>query len=150
MREVGGTRLRLLLALGRNCSSLSILADPGPERSHESGYFWTSSPGKGFPGSSAGKESTCIAEDPSSIPGSGRFPWRRDSLPTAVFMGFPGDSAGKESAWNAGDLGLIPGLGRFPWRRPWQPTPVFLPGKIPWTEEHGGLQSMGSQRVGHD
>ena len=22
--------------------------------------------------------------------------------------------------------------------------------KIPWTEEHGRLQSMGSQRVGHD
>ena len=22
--------------------------------------------------------------------------------------------------------------------------------KIPWTEEHGWLQSMGSQRVGHD
>ena len=22
--------------------------------------------------------------------------------------------------------------------------------KIPWTEELGGLQSMGSQRVGHD
>ena len=22
--------------------------------------------------------------------------------------------------------------------------------KIPWTEESGGLQSMGSQRVGHD
>ena len=22
--------------------------------------------------------------------------------------------------------------------------------KIPWTEERGGLQSMGSQRVGHD
>ena len=81
VREVEGTRLRLLLALGRNCSSLSILADPGPERSHESGYFWTSSPRKGFPTSSAGKESTCIAEDPSSIPGSGRFPWRRDTLP---------------------------------------------------------------------
>ena len=29
-------------------------------------------------------------------------------------------------------------------------TPVFLPGKIPRTEEPGGLQSMGSQRVGHD
>ena len=26
-------------------------------------------------------------------------------------------------------------------------TPVW---KIPWTEEPGGLQSMGSQRVGHD
>jgi len=23
-------------------------------------------------------------------------------------------------------------------------TPVFLPGKFPWTEEPGGLQSMGS------
>ena len=27
------------------------------------------------------------------------------------------------------------------------PTPVFLPGKIPWTEEPGRLQSMGSQRI---
>ena len=29
---------------------------------------------KGFPGSSAGKESACNAEDPSLIPGSGRSP----------------------------------------------------------------------------
>ena len=28
------------------------------------------------------------------------------------------------------------------------PTPVLLPGKIPWMEEPGRLQSMGSQRVG--
>ena len=27
---------------------------------------------------------------------------------------------------------------------------VILALKIPWTEEPGGLQSMGSQRVGHD
>ena len=27
---------------------------------------------------------------------------------------------------------------------------IFLAWKIPWTEEPGGLQSMGSQRVGHD
>ena len=26
----------------------------------------------------------------------------------------------------------------------------FLAWRIPWTEEPGGLQSMGSQRVGHD
>ena len=26
----------------------------------------------------------------------------------------------------------------------------ILTWKIPWTEEPGGLQSMGSQRVGHD
>ena len=29
-------------------------------------------------------------------------------------------------------------------------TQVFLPGEIPWTEEPGGLQSMGLHRVGHD
>ena len=28
--------------------------------------------------------------------------------------------------------------------------PSILAWKIPWTEETGGLQSMGSQRVGHD
>ena len=26
----------------------------------------------------------------------------------------------------------------------------FLAWRIPWTEEPGGLQSMGSQRMGHD
>ena len=35
-------------------------------------------------------------------------------------------------------------------RRQWHPTPVLLPGKIPWMEEPGRLQSMGSLRVGHD
>ena len=40
--------------------------------------------------------------------------------------------------------------GKVPWKRKWYPTPVFLPGESPWREEHGGLQSMGSQRVGHD
>ena len=34
--------------------------------------------------------------------------------------------------------------------RRWHPTPVLLPGKIPWMEEPGRLQSMGSPRVGHD
>ena len=38
--------------------------------------------------------------------------WRRDRLPTAVFLGFPCGSAGEEFTCNAGDLGLIPGLGR--------------------------------------
>ena len=40
--------------------------------------------------------------------------WRRDRLPTPVYLGFPCGSAGKESACNAGNLGLIPGLGRSP------------------------------------
>ena len=34
-----------------------------------------------------------------------------------------------------------------PWGRSWQPTPVFLPGESLCTDEPGGLQSMGSQRV---
>ena len=40
--------------------------------------------------------------------------WRRERLPTPVFLGFPGGSAGKESACDVGDLGSIPGLGRSP------------------------------------
>ena len=35
-------------------------------------------------------------------------------------------------------------------RRQWHLTPVLLPGKIPWMEEPGRLQSMWSLRVGHD
>ena len=70
--------------------------------------------GEGFPDSSVGKEFTRNAGDPCSIPGSGRFPWRRNRLPTPVFLSFPCVSAGKESACNAGDLGLVPGLGRSP------------------------------------
>ena len=43
-----------------------------------------------------------------------KIPWRRDRLPTPLFLGFPCGSAGKESAYNVGDLGSIPGLGRSP------------------------------------
>ena len=43
-----------------------------------------------------------------------KIPWRRNRLPTPVFLGFPCGSAGKESACNVGDLGLVPGLGRSP------------------------------------
>ena len=41
-------------------------------------------------------------------------------------------------------------VGKIPWWRAWQPTPVFLLFRIPWTEEPGGLLSLGSQRVRHD
>ena len=40
------------------------------------------------------------------------FPWRRDGLPTPVFLGFPGGSDSKESSCNVGDLGSIPGVGK--------------------------------------
>ena len=40
--------------------------------------------------------------------------WRRNRLPTPVFLGFPCGSDGKESACSAEDLGSILGLGRSP------------------------------------
>ena len=43
----------------------------------------------GFPGGSAGKEYACNAGDLGSIPGLGRFPWSRESLPTPLF--WPGE-----------------------------------------------------------
>ena len=62
--------------------------------------------------------------------------------------GFPVCSDGKKFAFNAGDVGCIPGSGssfggeitHF----------SILPWRIPWTEDPGGLQSMGSQRVGYN
>ena len=38
----------------------------------------------GFPGDSEGKESSCNAGELGSIPGLGRFPWRREQLSTPV------------------------------------------------------------------
>ena len=67
-----------------------------------------------FPDSSVGKESTCNAGLPQFDSWVGRIPWRRDRLPTPVYLGFPCRSAGKESTCNVGDLGSIPGLGKSP------------------------------------
>ena len=50
---------------------------------------------------------------------------------------------------NAGDVGLIPGSGRSPGEGNATLSSI-LASEIPWTEEPGGLQFMGSQRVGHD
>ena len=40
--------------------------------------------------------------------------WKRDRLPTSLYLGFSGGSAAEESTHNLGDLGSIPGLGRSP------------------------------------
>ena len=58
-------------------------------------------------------------------------------------MGTPGGSHGKKSVCNAGDLGLT--LGREdPLEKGMATHSSIFAGKIPRTEEHGGLQSMGS------
>ena len=58
-------------------------------------------------------------------------------------------SNGKVSAYSAGDLGLIPGQ-EDPLEKGMTIHSSTLSRKIPWTEECSRLQSMGSQRVGHD
>ena len=56
----------------------------------------------------------------------------------------------KNPSANAGDTGSV-FLGREdPLEKEMATTPVFLLGEIPWTEEPGGLQLMGSQKVGND
>jgi len=51
----------------------------------------------GFPCGSTGKEFACNAGDLGSTPGLGRFPWRRERLPTPVF--WPGEFHGVSKSW---------------------------------------------------
>ena len=62
---------------------------------------------------------------------------------------FPGGSEVKASAWNVGDPGSIPELGRSPEEGNGNPLRYSCLEK-PMREEPGRLQSMGSQRVGHN
>ena len=98
---------------------------------------------------------------PESIAGKGFFffffkavdlcKWH-GSFPAGVWqsvgpkMGLPGGSDSKESACNAGDPGSIPGSGRSPGEGNGNHSSI-LAWRIPWTEEPGGLQSMGSQEL---
>ena len=56
---------------------------------------------------------------------------------------------GKESACNAGNLGLAPGSGSSTGEKTGNHSGI-LAWRIPWTEEPGGLQSMGSQVIRRD
>ena len=51
----------------------------------------------------------------------------------------------KKLAASAGDAGLIPGSGRSPGEEEATCSSI-LAWKIPWTEDSGGLQSLGSQK----
>ena len=63
--------------------------------------------------------------------------------------GFPHGLVVKNPPDNAGDTGFTPELGRS-LENEMATHSSILAWKIPWKEELGGLQSMGSQRVGHD
>ena len=62
----------------------------------------------------------------------------------ASLMAQPGDTGDTE------DAGSIPGLGRSPGEGNGNSLPSILAWKIPWTDKPDRLQSIGSQRVGHD
>ena len=65
--------------------------------------------------------------------------------------GFPGGASGEEPAHQCRlrDAGWIPGSVRS-LEKAMAIYSILLAWRTPWTEEPGGLQSMGSQRVGHD
>ena len=88
---------------------------------------------KGFPGSSVGKESTYNVGDPSSIPGSGRFPGEGIDYPLQYsWASILAQLVKNPSAmWRPG---FDPWIGMIPWRRERLPTPVFWPGEF-----HGTL-----------
>ena len=103
----------------------------------------------GFLGSSVGQESTCNAGAPSLIPGSGRS--------SGEGMGYP-----LEYSWASLGAQLVKNppamwetwvwsLGRKdPLEEGVATHSSILAWRIPWTEESGRLQSMGSQRVRHN
>ena len=62
---------------------------------------------------------------------------------------FPGGSVGKESACNSGGTGSVTGSGRYPGGENGNHSSI-LAWKILWTEEPGGQQSMGSEKVRHN
>ena len=66
-----------------------------------------------------------------------------------VGVGLPDGSALTNPPANAEDVGSIPGLGRFPGKGKGSHFSI-LAWEILWTEESGGLQSVRSQRIGHN
>ena len=63
---------------------------------------------------------------------------------TYAYLGFLAGSVSKETAGSAGDP--VPSLGQEDaLEKEMAAHSSILPWRIPWTEEPGGLQSMGSQ-----
>ena len=60
--------------------------------------------------------------------------------------GLPWWLSGKESACQCRRLGFSPGVGKTPWEKEMATHSSILAWEIPWREEPGGLQSMGSQK----
>ena len=116
----------------------------------ENYVYWTLSIAlKDFPGGSDGKASAYSAGDPGSIPGSGRSPGEGNGNPlqyswtSLVAQMVKRLPIMRETwVWSLGREDLL--------EKEIAIHSSTLAWKIPWMEEPGKLQSMGSQRVGHD
>ena len=76
-----------------------------------------------------------VSEGPEFMPQRGQI----------IPLDFPGGSDGKASAYNVGNPGSIPGSGRSLEKEIATPSNILAShGRIPWTEEPGRLQFMGS------
>ena len=95
-------------------------------------------------------ESDCNVGDLGSIPGSGISPREGNDNPLQYScLGNPMD----REAWQVTVHGVMNELDmtyRLNTEKAMAPHSSTLAWKIPWIEEPGGLQSMGSLRVGHD
>ena len=102
-----------------------------------------------FPDSSVGKESACNAGDPSAIPGWGSS--------AGEVIGYP-----LQYSWASLVAQLVKNppamwetwLQSLGWEDSLEEGKIthsnILAWRILWTKESGGLQSMGSQRIGHN
>ena len=70
-----------------------------------------------------------------------KIPWRRERLPSPVF--WPGASHGLCSPWGCKESDTTERLSLLEKEMATHSSTFFW--RIPWTEEPGGLQSMGSQ-----
>ena len=103
----------------------------------------------GFPGSSAGKESASKVGNLSSIPGLWRFLGEGIGYPlqyswASLVVQIVKNPPEMQEAW----------VWYLGWEDPLEEGMTthcsILAWRIPWTVKPGGLQSMGSQRVGHN
>ena len=103
----------------------------------------------GFPGSSAGKESTSKVGDLSSIPGLGRFLGEGIGYPlqyswASLVVQIVKNPPAMQEAW----------VWYLGWEDHLEESMTthcsILAWRISWTEKPGRLQSMGSQRAGHN
>ena len=103
----------------------------------------------GFPESSVGKESACNAGDPSLIPGLGRSAEEGIGYPLQYSLASLVAQLVKNllAIWETRVLSLS-------WEDPLEKGiathSIILAWRITWTEKHGRLHSMGTQRVRHD